>query len=186
MARRLGFAAAVLALLASPIAFLPSPASAGGTSGDAATSQAAAVDYAVLVDLNRIRTGHGLEPLTLSPGLTEAALAHTQEMVAKGYFAHNSADGEPFWKRIEAFYPQGGYDYWSVGENLFWASGPTTAAAGMKAWMASPPHRANILDPAWRQIGIATVSSSDAPGTYDGLSVTLITTDFGVREASRS
>jgi uncharacterized protein YkwD len=47
--------------------------------------------------------------------------------------------------------------------------------------MASPGHRANILDPAWRQIGIATASSPDAPGAFANLGVTVITTDFGVR-----
>jgi uncharacterized protein YkwD len=172
----------VLAAIASSIAFIPSPASAAGKNHSATKSQqAAGVDFGVLVDLNRIRAEHHLQPLTLSPSLSKAAMAHTQEMVAKGYFAHNSADGQPFWKRIETFYPQGKFGYWSVGENLFWTSGTTTAAAGMKAWMASPPHRHNILDPSWRQIGIATVSSNGAPGTYDGLPVTLITTDFGDR-----
>jgi uncharacterized protein YkwD len=51
----------------------------------------------------------------------------------------------------------------------------------MKLWMASPEHRANILNPAWRQIGIAAVNSPSAPGTYGGHDVTVVTTDFGVR-----
>jgi uncharacterized protein YkwD len=180
MVGRLALVFAVLAVAASSIVFLASPASAAGNHA-AAKSEAAAVDDGVLVDLNRIRAEHGLKPLTLSPSLNKAAMAHTQEMVAKGYFAHNSADGQAFWKRIEGFYPQGSFGYWSVGENLYWTSGTTTAAAGMKAWMASPPHRENILNPSWRQIGIATLSSSDAPGTFDGMPVTLITTDFGAR-----
>ena len=87
-------------------------------------------------------------------------------MLARGYFAHNSADGSPFWKRIKTFYPEPRYGYWSVGENLFWASGSVTADGSMKAWMASPGHRENILNPAWRQIGIAAVSSPDAPGAF--------------------
>ena len=102
-------------------------------------------------------------------------------MLVRGYFAHKSADGSPFWKRIKTFYAEPRYGYWSVGENLFWASGSVTADASMKAWMASPGHRANILNPAWRQIGIAAVSSPDAPGTFSDLGVTVITTDFGVR-----
>jgi uncharacterized protein YkwD len=48
-------------------------------------------------------------------------------------------------------------------------------------WMASPPHRANILNPNWREIGIASASRADAPGAYDDLNVTVVTTDFGVR-----
>jgi uncharacterized protein YkwD len=49
----------------------------------------------------------------------------------------------------------------------------------MKAWMASPPHRANILDPRWRQIGISTVTSDDATGVFGDAGATVITTDFG-------
>ena len=51
----------------------------------------------------------------------------------------------------------------------------------MKAWMASPEHRANILDPAWRQIGISSITSADAPGIFGNTDATVITTDFGVR-----
>jgi uncharacterized protein YkwD len=181
MARRLGSVLAVAAVVATSVVFVPSPATASGENRAAAKAQAPAVDHGVLVDLNRIRAEHGLKPLALSPSLSAAAMVHTQQMVAEGYFAHNSANGQPFWKRIQGFYPQGDFGYWSVGENLFWTTGTATAAAGMKAWMASPEHRANILDPAWRQIGIATVSSGAAPGTFGGMAVTLITTDFGVR-----
>jgi uncharacterized protein YkwD len=46
--------------------------------------------------------------------------------------------------------------------------------------MNSPEHRANILDPNWREIGISAQHAA-APGTYKGLEVTVITTDFGVR-----
>jgi uncharacterized protein YkwD len=104
-------------------------------------------------------------------------------MIANGYFAHDSANGVPFWQRIQDYYSSNAFGYWSVGENLFWSTGPVDASAGLKAWMASPEHRANILDPAWRQIGIAAVSSFHAPGAYDGLGVTVITTDFGVRRS---
>jgi uncharacterized protein YkwD len=134
----------------------------------------------VLAQLNEIRAAHGLAPLTLCPSLSAAARAHTRDMVAKGYFDHSSSNGTPFWKRIRSYYPEGSRT-WSVGENLLWTSGTMTAAASLKAWMASPEHRANILNPIWRQIGIGAVTSPHAPGTYLGLQVTVITTDFGVR-----
>jgi uncharacterized protein YkwD len=165
----------VFTAIAASAAFLPSTAVASGK------SQAASLDLGVLSQLNEIRAAHHLVPLTLSPSLSAAAAEHSRDMVARGYFAHNSSNGAPFWKRIQAFYAQGPFRYWSVGENLFWSTGSVNAAYSLKAWMASPEHRANILDPAWRQIGIAAVSSSDAPGAYHGLGVTVITTDFGVR-----
>jgi uncharacterized protein YkwD len=48
-------------------------------------------------------------------------------------------------------------------------------------WMNSPEHRANILTPRWREVGISAVHVLGAPGTYDGRTVTIITTDFGIR-----
>jgi uncharacterized protein YkwD len=144
-------------------------------------SQAATLDSGVLQQLNQIRVANNLHPLALSTELTEAALVHTQEMVQKGYFQHDSADGQPFWKRIRAYYTAGSFGFWSVGENMYWTSGQATSTTSMKAWMASPEHRANILNPTWRQIGIAAVSQSSAPGIYAGLDVTVVTTDFGVR-----
>jgi uncharacterized protein YkwD len=48
-------------------------------------------------------------------------------------------------------------------------------------WMRSAPHRANILNPRFRDIGIGAVYSTSARGTYTHLPVTIITTDFGVR-----
>jgi uncharacterized protein YkwD len=171
-ARRAGLAVVSLILVGALLA--PAAAVASGS------SQTASLDTGVLVQLNAIRVEHGLVPLTLSPELTAAAQAHSSEMVARGYFAHPSANGTPFWKRIQAYYAQTDGS-WSVGENLLWSSGDIGATAGMAAWMASPPHRENILDPSWRQIGIAAVVSADAPGTYGGQPVTVITTDFGVR-----
>jgi uncharacterized protein YkwD len=176
MGRRLAPVGCVLAALVAVVALLP----AGASAKDAHHSAALTVDLGVLQQLNQIRRAHHLVPLSLSPNLSAAAMQHSRDMLSKGYFAHTSSNGQPFWKRIKQFYPER-YGYWSVGENLFWTSGSATAGGSMKAWMASPPHRQNILDPAWRQIGIATVSSPDAPGTFGNLDVTVITTDFGVR-----
>ena len=177
MAGRLAPLACVLASLASAAVLLPLVAAAKGTQ----SSSAQAVDLGVLQQLNQIRVSHDLAPLGLSTSLNAAAMQHSREMLSNGYFAHDSADGQPFWKRIATFYPERRDGYWSVGENLYWTSGRATASTSMRAWMASPGHRANILNPAWRQIGIATVSSPDAPGTYADRSATVITTDFGVR-----
>ena len=178
MPTRARFLVALLALAAAPAVLVPSPGHASGSPSRAVT---AAFDLGILSQLNQVRVSHGLKPLTLSPSLSAAAMAHTRDMVANGYFAHSSADGEPFWKRIASFYPDVNYSYWSVGENLFWDIGVATPGAGIKAWMASPEHRATILDPRWTQIGIAAVSTVAAPGAFDHHDVTVITADFGVR-----
>jgi len=142
----------------------------------------ATLEADVLVQLNAIRSAHGLVPLRRSPLLDAAASQHTAEMLQLGYFEHDSADGTSFDRRIARFYPfTPRFHRWAVGENLVWASPGLGAAEALRLWMASPPHRLNILDPAWREIGIAAVHSAAAPGVYGGLPATAITTDFGVR-----
>ena len=139
------------------------------------------LERGVLADINAFRVQHRLAPLRLSAPLTTSAREHSREMAAKGYFAHESADGAAFWKRIKAVYPQGSWHYWSVGENLLWSSPDIDPQGALKLWLASPEHRANLMAPAWREIGISAVHVTAAPGTYAGQDVTIVTTDFGVR-----
>jgi len=135
----------------------------------------------VLHRLNEIRVQHGLVPVKLNAALTVAATQHSREMGARGYFEHASADGTSFWKRIERWYGPGGFRIWSVGENLLWSSPDIDPVGALELWMASPEHRRNILDPAWRAIGVSAVHLGAAPGMYHGLAATIVTTDFGVR-----
>jgi uncharacterized protein YkwD len=166
----------LLVLLA--IVALLSAAPALGRSTDQTSMQS--LDAGVLAKLNAIRTAHGLVPLKLDSSLTAAAVGHSEEMLGAGYFAHESADGSPFWKRLSG-YTSGGRSGWSAGENLLWSSGSLDAARALDLWMASPEHRQNILTPRWRQIGIGAVHVDSAPGVYGGGAATVITTDFGVR-----
>ena len=98
-----------------------------------------------------------------------------------GYFEHESRDGSAFWKRVQRFYGAGSYGTWSVGENLLWSSGGVDASRALELWMESPAHRANILTPRWREVGLSAVTVAGAPGVYGGRDVVIITSDFGVR-----
>jgi uncharacterized protein YkwD len=149
----------------------------------AAPEPAAATDYdaAVVAATNEIRAKHGLTPLDASPRLEASAELHSRNMGRLGFFAHESADGTVFWKRVQQFYGPGGYSYWSVGENLIWSSPDLSVDAAMNAWMESPGHRENILDRDWREIGCFSVHLDSAPGVYGGRRVVIITCDFGVR-----
>ena len=102
-------------------------------------------------------------------------------MLGGGYFGHQSSTGGSFASRIESFYPVGRATYYAVGENLLWNEGPISSAQMIARWMQSPDHRRNLLNPTWRQIGLASLSSPSAPGIYDNLGVTVVTVDFGVR-----
>jgi uncharacterized protein YkwD len=139
------------------------------------------LNHQVLAAMNRFRAAHGRPALRESAGLDRSARQHSLEMGRLGYFAHNSADGTVFWRRIQRYYPAGGHSYWSVGENLVWREPSLSAAQAMSLWIASPPHLKNLLSGQWRQVGVSAVSVAHAPGVYGGGNAVIITTDFGVR-----
>jgi len=167
------FTAAALALLLAA-----APATARPTRHTRALT---ALEAGVLGDINAFRQQHGLRPLRFSPSLGAAARQHSTEMALRGYFAHSSADGSSFDRRIARYYPMGRSRYWSVGENLLWSSPDVDAGGALQMWENSPPHRENLLTPRWREIGISAVHVSSAPGPYGGRAVTIVTADFGVR-----
>ena len=124
---------------------------------------------------NQTRASNGLATLCLHETLTQAARSHSQEMIDKGYFDHNSYNGESYSARLERF----GYNsYTKVAENIAWGSGSSASPEyTFRSWLESSDHRANILDPDYREIGIGT-----ATGEYEGYSdSTMYTVDFGVR-----
>jgi uncharacterized protein YkwD len=135
----------------------------------------------VFLRINSLRAARGLRPLRFSRGLTAAATYHTNQMGLRGFFEHESANGAPFWKRIERFYPALAGRGWSVGENILWGSPDISPASAVREWMQSPPHRENILSRGWREVGIAAIHFASAPGEYAGRPVTIVTADFGTR-----
>jgi uncharacterized protein YkwD len=147
----------------------------------AAPARPASYEAALLARVNAVRAAHHLRPLRSSPGLHRAAAQHSDQMARDGYFSHSSADGAAFWRRILRFYGKGGYRYWSVGENLAWAAPQLSAARTVTLWLHSPEHRANLLAPRWREIGLAAVHVTSGHGVYAGYSATIVTADFGVR-----
>jgi uncharacterized protein YkwD len=148
---------------------------------DSASQPHTALASALLREINDVRQEHGLKPFVASAKLSAAAAEHTREMGADGYFEHNSYDSTPFWKRVERWYPSKGWRSWSVGENLLYSSPDVTASDSVELWMGSPPHRANLLNRTWREIGISAIHFDEAPGEYEGQPVTIVTADFGLR-----
>jgi uncharacterized protein YkwD len=144
-------------------------------------STAGGVQAALIAQVNALRAAHGLSQLRVSSRLTSAAVTHSTEMARLGYFSHSSANGASFSQRIAFFYPSRGYRRWTVGENLVWGSPSLGATRALKLWLGSPPHRANLLNPSWRELGLSAVHSTSAPGAYRGAPATIITADFGAR-----
>jgi uncharacterized protein YkwD len=154
------------------------PAAPAATGGSVA--RVSALEAGVLADMNALRRSHGLVPLRVSPALAAAAQQHSRAMAAGGFFAHESADGSAFWKRVQRFYKQS-RGYWSVGENLLWSSPDVDADGAIQMWLDSPPHRKNLLTARWREVGISAIHVTAAPGVFGGREVTILTADFGVR-----
>jgi len=98
--------------------------------------------------VNEIRAQNGLGKLTMNAELSNAARYKSQDMKDKNYFSHTSPTyGSPF-DMMKSF----GISYRSAGENI--AHGYSTPQAVVDAWMNSPGHKANILNPSYTQIGI--------------------------------
>lgn len=98
-------------------------------------------------------------PLAWNAALTQASLAHSDDMVAFDFVGHTGSDGSSAGDRATA----AGYLWQSWGENV--AAGQPTLAVVMAGWMASPGHCANIMRAGFRDIGLACVKGG-AGNTY--------------------
>jgi uncharacterized protein YkwD len=143
------------------------------------TTRQGVVAARVVRAINQFRVTHGLTRLKVSDQLVDAAHAHSLEMASLGYFSHRSADGSTFWQRVRRWYVMA--PHWSTGENLVWRRPRIGGMRVLHAWLASPPHRANLVDPSWRDVGCSAVHSSSAPGVFGHAAVTIVTCDFGAR-----
>ena len=146
-----------------------------------AITEVPALETDVLAAINDLRRSRGLEPLRASGPLTTAAREHSVSMAEHGVFEHTSPNGSPFWKRVAASYRRHGDRLWRVGENMAWAAPELNAQRVLELWLTSAPHRENLFAPGWREIGVGAVHAPAAPGVYEGLDVTILTVDFGVR-----
>jgi len=179
MLRRFTFPCA-LAVLAALLVTAPN-AMAVCASASATPSEVAkrTVVRATLCTLNTERAQHGLRPLKLNKKLSAAARRHARDMVRRDYFSHDSLGGGTFVDRIRRSGYLRGASGWSVGENLAWGSHQRAAPRAITAmWMDSAGHRANILSPAFREVGIGF--SIGAPGA-SGPAATYAT-EFGTRQ----
>jgi uncharacterized protein YkwD len=169
-----------IAVLVSAVVLLVAPASSTA-SPRGAVSPSTGLRAALVSQLNALRASHGLSRLRVSPALNAAATAHSAQMARLGYFSHNSANGQSFTRRVASYYTASGYRRWGVGENLVYGSPDLGAAQALRLWLSSPAHRANLLNPRWRELGLSAVHSTSAPGVYRGAPTTVVTADFGAR-----
>jgi uncharacterized protein YkwD len=135
------------------------------------------VRQAILCLHNELRAERGLPALRENARLRKAAVAHSVDMVSRGYFEHTAPGGVSMVDRIMAARYASRNVGWSLGENLAWGTGNlATPRMIMRAWMDSPGHRANVVKRAYREIGIGVVTGTPSAG---GAGATY-TADFGV------
>lgn len=127
------------------------------------------LSQAIVAQLNTVRASAGVEALALNTTLQRMAQSYAQELAAGQFFSHTDPQGATFEMRIA----RSGYRGSSTAENL----GVTTEPGGtdvVSMWMNSLGHRANMLNPAFRAVGIGV-----ATGLYEGLSATYVVAEFG-------
>ena len=138
------------------------------------------VRAATLCLVNRERTSRGESALIADVPLQQAAQGHSEDMSSGDYFDHNGRRGDTPLSRMRACgYIFGSRLGYAVGENIGWATlwlaSPKAIVAG---WMASPGHRANILDATFRDTGIG-VSPHPLASLARGQGGAIYTQDFG-------
>ena len=122
---------------------------------------------------NAERDAAGIASLSWSGALASFAYAKLNHMCTNNYWAHTAPDGTSPWTFVSA----AGYRYTHVAENL--ARSFSSDNAVISGWMNSPGHRANILNGAYKDIGVASKQC-----TIMGKSSTVVVAHYGATSAS--
>ncbi len=94
--------------------------------------------------------------LAWSTQLEQAAVAHSTDMATNDFFDHTGSDGSTMVSRVN----DTGYGWTLLAENI--AAGQSTVADVVAAWMDSPDHCENIMNPSLREIALACVRNDAA------------------------
>jgi uncharacterized protein YkwD len=146
------------------LAWQPAVATAGSARLDRAERK-------VIRIVNRIRARSGLRRLRPSRALSRAASAHSGDMLRRNFLGHASSNGTPMSARVRRYTRA----RW-VGENIAAVSGRRVAGRVVRMWMASPGHRAVLLAPAGRRIGVG-----HRRGSLGGARRAVVTIDMASR-----
>ncbi|MPY55765.1 CAP domain-containing protein [Streptomyces spongiae] len=134
----------------------PKPKKTTPSSTPKATATASGANTRIVELVNAERKKAGCSPVTPDATLTKAAQAHSEDMAAHRNMSHTGSDGSSPGDRIT----RAGYTWRTYGENV--AYGYTTPEQVMAGWMSSPGHKANILNCAFKEIGVGRAQ----PGNY--------------------
>jgi uncharacterized protein YkwD len=176
--RALAHAALVVAAAAACTAPAQAAAPACAHAGAApAHLSRAAADRALRCLINRVRHEHGLRAVRADDRLAQAATAHASDMATHDYFSHVSPGGSTMQARVaHAGYLRRAHA-WALGEALAWGrDGTARPTAILRLLLNSPAHRAILLDPGFRDLGVGVARGAPQGAGSDALTIAL---DFG-------
>lgn len=141
----------------------PAPASSSaGVDASCGLNGAAGIEAEVLQRVNALRAAGAVcgtniysaaAPLIWNKVLQQAASDHSSGMAKNNYFSHDSPDGKTMAQRLL----EAGYNYSAAGENI--AANDSSVESVVTRWRNSPGHCQNMLNPVYRDIGVACVHS---------------------------
>lgn len=169
--------AAAAAFSSPAAAAIPSPRCAHASASPSQLSTRAAAQ-ALQCLINGVRAQHGLHAVRANGRLRVAARRHADDMAAHDFFAHDSPAGTTVSSRVKsAGYLGGGVREWWLGEALAWGKASAGAPrAILRGLLNSPPHRAILLDPNFRDLGVGVAKGAPSGSDAGALTVDL---DFG-------
>lgn len=155
------------------LALLPGQASSQRRAGRQGKAPAANAEIRYLPEVERgifrltnaVRRKEGLPALTWDAALARVARSHSADMLVRGYFRHESPEGRTPHERAKDGTP---YALAASGENLWGAQGDQPLEPErlpriiVDTWLASPGHRANILNPAFTDLGVGVAQRGNA------------------------
>jgi uncharacterized protein YkwD len=138
-------------------------------SGNESSPELAALEALLFEGANQVRDRHHRITLARSPALDRVARAHSADMAARGYLAHENPEGENPVDRIE----RGGVTGFSLAaENAGSTSRREPVREILEGWQLSAVHRRNLLAPAFNTTGVGSARASDGTLYFTQLYVT--------------
>jgi uncharacterized protein YkwD len=129
--------------------------------------------------VNRVRKHYGLEALRENAPLRRSATGHSNDMVAHGYLSHYGPAGSTVGSRVAHAGYLARVNTYFIGENIGGGIGKFgSPLAILRDWMHSPPHRANILDAEFHDLGVGVARGYPNGGGGRAATYTL---DLGMR-----
>lgn len=133
----------------------------------------------LLSSTNQRRASGGVANLSINSQLNQAAQAKANDMANRNYWSHNTPEGTPPW----IFFTNAGYSYSKAGENL--ACGFDQSSEVITGWFNSPSHKANLLDPDYKDVGFGIANSDPYNcGSYPAGPQTIIVAMYGTPYSS--